>query len=209
MKLARILIADDHQMFSQGLAALLAGTFEVVGSVADGQTLVGEAERLKPDVILLDISMPVLNGLDAARILSSASPPPRVIFLTMHADKRLLTEAFRAGASGYVLKQSAGDELIHAIQEVTSGNIYISPQLSSDKETSSPKIEDKKKKNLTPRQREVLQLISEGMTMKEIAKELGISTRTAESYKYDMMSDLGVTTTAELIQYAIKLGLSK
>jgi DNA-binding NarL/FixJ family response regulator len=209
MKLPRILIADDHQMFSQGLAALLAGTFEIVGSVADGQTLVDEAARLKPDVILLDISMPMLNGLDAARKLSSTSEPARVIFLTMHADKRLLTEAFRAGASGYVLKQSAGDELIHAIQHVLAGNKYISPQLSSDKQSSTDGLEDRHTKTLTPRQREVLQLIIEGLTMKEIANKLGISTRTAESYKYDMMSELGVTTTAELIQYAIKLGMSK
>lgn len=205
MKLPRILIADDHQMFSEGLAALLAGTFEIVGSVADGQTLVDEAERLKPDVILLDISMPVLNGLDAARKLSASSESARVVFLTMHADKRLLTEAFRAGASGYVLKQSAGEELIHAIQHVLAGNKYVSPQLSSDKDG----VEDRHSKNLTPRQREVLQLVIEGLTMKEIARKLGISTRTAESYKYDMMSDLGVTTTAELIQYAIKLGMSK
>lgn len=209
MKLPRILIADDHQMFSQGLAALLSGTFEIVGSVADGQTLVEEAERLKPDVILLDISMPVLNGLDAARKLSSTSEPGQVIFLTMHADTRLLTEAFRAGASGYVLKQSAGDELIHAIQQVLAGNKYISPQLTSDQESGKKGFADRHKKNLTPRQREVLQLIIEGLTMKEIAKNLGISTRTAESYKYDMMSDLDVSTTAELIQYAIKLGMSK
>lgn len=209
MKLPRILIADDHQMFSEGLAALLAGTFDVVGSVADGQTLLNEAERLKPDVILLDISMPVLNGLDAARRLSSTSEPAHVIFLTMHADTRLLTEAFRAGASGYVLKQSAGEELIHAIQHVIAGNKYISPQLSRDKNASADGVEDRHSKNLTPRQREVLQLVIEGLTMKEIARKLGISTRTAESYKYDMMSDLGVTTTAELIQYAIKLGMSK
>ncbi len=208
MKLPRILIADDHKMFSQGLAALLAGTFEVVGSVADGQTLIDEAERLKPDVILLDISMPVLNGLDAARRLSSTSAAS-VIFLTMHADKRLLTEAFRAGASGYVLKQSAGDELIHAIQHVIAGNKYISPQLSTDNQTGGGGVEDRQSKNLTPRQREVLQLVIEGLTMKEIARKLGISTRTAESYKYDMMSELGVTTTAELIQYAVKLGMAK
>ena len=209
MKLPRILIADDHQMFSQGLAALLSGSFEIVGSVADGQTLVEEAERLKPDVILLDISMPVLNGLDAARKLSASSETTRVIFLTMHADTRLLTEAFRAGASGYVLKQSAGDELIHAIQEVIDGNKYISPQLSSDKKAGTDGLDDRQTRTLTPRQREVLQLIIEGLTMKEIAKNLGISTRTAESYKYDMMSELGVTTTAELIQYAVKLGMSK
>ena len=209
MKLPRILIADDHQLFSQGLAGLLSGTFEIVGSVADGQTLVEEAERLKPDVILLDISMPVLNGLDAARKLSSRLETTRVIFLTMHADTRLLTEAFRAGASGYVLKQSAGDELIHAIQQVIAGKRYISPQLSSEKKAGADGLDDRQTRSLTPRQREVLQLIIEGLTMKEIAKNLGISTRTAESYKYDMMSELGVTTTAELIQYAVKLGMSK
>jgi len=206
MQRAKILIADDHQMFSQGLAALLDSAFEVVGAVRDGETLIAEALRLQPHVALVDISMPVLNGLDAARRLSTEMPGTKIIFVTMHADMRLITEAFRAGADGYVLKQSAGEELISAIQQVLDGQQYISPVLSDEGERLTL-LNEAKKTNLTPRQREVLRLISEGYTMKEVAQSLGISTRTVESYKYEMMSDLGVETTAELIQYAIKLGL--
>ena len=197
-------------MFSQGLAGLLDGLFEIVGTVADGQSLILEAPRLKPDVILVDISMPVMNGLDAARILSADLPDSRIIFLTMHADRRLFTEALRAGASGYVVKQSAGEELIFAIEQVMAGHKYVSPIVSSSEERRNSFVgSDKQAKDLTRRQREVLELISEGMTMKEIAHRLGISTRTAESYKYEMMSELKVDTTAELIQYAVKLGLPK
>ncbi|HEY6802336.1 MAG TPA: response regulator transcription factor [Pyrinomonadaceae bacterium] len=207
MKQIRILIADDHQMFSQGLAALLESVFAVIGIVGDGQRLIETAIRLQPDVILVDISMPVLNGLDAAQKLSAAIPKTKIVFLTMHADVRLMTEAFRAGAAGYVLKQSAGEELICAIQQVVEGKQFISPLLSAEIERGTS-LTETKKTNLTPRQREVLRLISEGYTMKQTAQSLGISTRTAESYKYEMMTELGVATTAELIQYAIKLGLS-
>jgi DNA-binding NarL/FixJ family response regulator len=149
-----------------------------------------------------------LNGLDAVRRLESTASS-KVIFLTMHADARLLAEAFRCGGSGYVLKQSAGEELIFAIRQVMEGNQYVSPPIASDlNQTPGERSDERQKMNLTPRQREVLQLLTEGCTMKQIAGRLGISTRTAESYKYDMMSGLGVETTAELIQYAIKLGLT-
>jgi DNA-binding NarL/FixJ family response regulator len=207
MTRARILIADDHKMFAQGLIGLLEDEFELVGTVPDGQTLIEEAVRLKPDVILVDISMPVLNGLDAIRKLDP-NTEAKIVFLTMHADSRLLAEAFRCGGDAYVLKQSAGEELIFAIRQVLDGNKFISPAIATEGNQNASSQTAPKRMNLTPRQREVLRLLSEGATMKQIAQRLGISTRTAESYKYDMMSHLGVETTAELIQYAVKLGLT-
>lgn len=201
-----ILIADDHKMFSQGLAGLLEDEFDLVGSVENGQALIDEALRLKPDLIIVDISMPVLNGLDAVRRLSQNHIGAKVVFLTMHADTRLLREAFQCGGVGYVLKQSAGEELLFALRQVMSGQNYISPSIEKDlKKETTP--DEKQHFNLTPRQREVLQLLCAGYTMKEIANQLNISTRTAETYKYQIMEGLGVESTAELIQYAVKIGL--
>jgi DNA-binding NarL/FixJ family response regulator len=206
-----ILIADDHKMFAQGLAGLLEDEFELVGMVDNGQALIDEVDRLEPDLILVDISMPVLNGLDAVRRLTQKHAAARVVFLTMHSDTRLLREAFQCGGVGYVLKQSAGEELLFALRQVMAGRKYISPTIEKEKERESqtlPASTHKQHFNLTPRQREVLQLLSAGHTMKEIASRLNISTRTAESYKYQIMEGLGVQSTAELIQYAIKLGLT-
>lgn len=201
-----ILIADDHKMFAQGLAGLLEDEFDLVGSVENGQALLDEALRLKPDLIIVDISMPVLNGLDAVRRLSQNNIGSKVVFLTMHADTRLLREAFQCGGVGYVLKQSAGEELLFALRQVMSGQIYMSPSI--EKEVNTETTPDEKQHfNLTPRQREVLQLLCSGYTMKEIANQLNISTRTAETYKYQIMEGLGVESTAELIQYAVKIGL--
>jgi DNA-binding NarL/FixJ family response regulator len=166
---------------------------------------------VQPDLILVDISMPVLNGLDAVRRLMQKHSTAKVVFLTMHADTRLLREAFQSGGVGYVLKQSAGEELLFALREVMAGRKYISPTIEKEreKESQTPTAAVYKENfTLTPRQREVLQLLSAGYTMKEIASRLNISTRTAESYKYQIMEGLGVQTTAELIQYAIKLGLT-
>ena len=196
-------------MFAEGLASLLEDDFELVGIVSDGRALVEEATRLSPEVIVVDISMPVINGLDAIRQLKQTGSPAKVLFLTMHADARLLSEAFRCGALGYVLKQSAGEDLVFAIREVIAGRRYITPTIAEEWKESKSTVVESKHFNLTPRQREVLTLLSAGHTMKEIATQLGISTRTAESHKYEMMADLGVETTAELIQYAIKLGLTK
>lgn len=204
----KLLLADDHAMFSQGLQSLLEDEFDLVGAVGDGQALV-EAALLKPDVIVVDISMPVMNGFDAVRQLKKQGVTAKIIFLTMHADDRLLAEAFRCGGSGYVLKQSAGEELIAAIRQVLAGHKYVTPLIASEwAEDVSKRVRGTEKLTLTPRQREVLQLVIEGCTMKEIATRLGISTRTAESHKYEMMEGLGVETTAELIQYAVKLGLT-
>lgn len=210
MTRTRILIADDHKMFAQGLQGLLEDEFELLGIVPDGQALVDAAEMLHPDVIVVDISMPVLNGLDAIRRLKEQGNSARVIFLTMHADDRLLAEAFRCGGSAYVLKQSAGEELIHAIRQVLAGEKYVTPLIASEwVQNLADQVDRTQKLTLTPRQREVLQLIIEGCTMKEIANRLGISTRTAESHKYEIMEGFGVESTAELVQYALKLGLTK
>lgn len=209
MSLPKLLLADDHIMFSQGLQSLLEGEFDLVGVVGDGQALVEAAIRLDPDVIVVDISMPVMNGFDAVRQLKRQGVTAKIIFLTMHADDRLLAEAFRCGGSGYVLKQSAGEELIAGIREVLAGNKYVTPLIATEwAEDVSKRVKATQKLTLTPRQREVLQLVIEGCTMKEIATRLGISTRTAETHKYEMMEGLGVETTAELIQYAVKLGLT-
>jgi DNA-binding NarL/FixJ family response regulator len=205
----KILLADDHTMFVQGLQSLLEDEFELVGTVPDGQALVEAAHQLDPDVIIVDISMPGLNGFDAVRQLKKEGMPVKIIFLTMHADESLVAEAFRCGGSGYILKQSAGEELISAIGQVLGGHEYVTPLLARESARGESKRMDVTQKlKLTPRQREVLQLIIEGCTMKEIAARLGISTRTAESHKYEMMEGLGVESTAELIQYAIKLGLT-
>lgn len=210
MSRTRILLADDHKMFAQGLRGLLEDEFDLVGSVENGQALVDVARELAPDVIVADISMPVLNGLDAVRKLREQGVTAKVIFLTMHADDRLLAEAFRCGGAGYVLKQSAGEELILAIRQVLAGHKYVTPLLAREwAEDVSKKINRSKKLTLTPRQREVLQLVIEGCTMKEVASRMGISTRTAESHKYEMMEGLGVDSTAELIQYAVKLGITE
>jgi len=211
MKINRttVLLADDHKMFAQGLRALLEDEFDLVGSVENGQALVDAAAKSNPDVIVVDISMPVMNGLDAVRQLKERRIPAKIIFLTMHADDRLLAEAFRCGGSGYVLKQSAGEELILAIKQVLAGHKYVTPLLAKEwVEDVSKGIDVRKKLALTPRQREVLRLIIEGCTMKEVANRMGISTRTAESHKYEMMEGMGVDSTAELIQYAVKIGLT-
>ena len=210
MNRTKILLADDHKMFAQGLRALLEDEFELVGTVENGQALVDAAGQFNPDVIVADISMPVMNGLDAVRKLKEQGVTAKVIFLTMHADDRLLAEAFRCGGSGYVLKQSAGEELIVAIRQVLAGRKYVTPMLAKEwAQEVSKGIDGQKKVTLTPRQREVLKLVIEGCTMKEVANRMGISTRTAESHKYEMMEGLGVDSTAELIQYAIKIGLTE
>jgi DNA-binding NarL/FixJ family response regulator len=205
MKRIRLLIADDHVMFAQGLVSLLRDEFELLGTAGNGEELVEATLQLNPDVILVDISMPVLNGFDAVRRIRESGNEARIIFLTMHDDATLLSEAFRCGASGYILKQSAGEELANAIREVAHGNSYVSPLITDL--PGEPLPPHTQKTTITPRQREVLELISRGLTMKEIASQLNISTRTAESHKYEMMQTLGVETTAELIRYSLRLGL--
>lgn len=192
-------------LFAEGLQSLLRDEFELLGTVANGKELVEATHRLDPEVILVDISMPVLNGFDAVRRIRKEGNSAKVIFLTMHDDETLVAEAFRCGGSGYVLKQAAGEELVTAIREVAQGNNYLTPLVTS--KPVEPLASGPSRLTLTPRQREVLKLISGGLTMKEIAVELNISTRTAESHKYEMMQAIGVETTAELIRYALRLGL--
>jgi DNA-binding NarL/FixJ family response regulator len=205
-----VLLADDHTIVTEGLKSILDPEFELVGTAEDGRALLAAAEKLQPDVIVADITMPRLNGLDAVRALKKRNHRTKVIFLTMHSDPELATEAFRVGASGYLLKQSAGEELITAIHTVLQGEVYVTPELKQEvleafmRAGSDP---DRTSMELTARQREVLQLVAEGHTMKEIASALNVSTRTVETHKYDVMEKLGIETTAELIQYAIKRGI--
>ena len=203
----KVLLADDHAIVAEGLATLLKDHFDLLETVGDGSALIDAARKLRPDVIVTDMAMPVLSGLEALRRLKATRNEAKVIFLTMHADAQLATEAFRAGASGYVLKQSAGEELIAAIQEVLRGRTYLTPLITKNvianlTESTPPTVK------LTPRQREVLRLIADGRRMKEIGAILELSTRTVESHKYEMMRALGVQSTAELVRYAIQIGLA-
>lgn len=204
---AKILLADDHAIVAEGLATLLKDDFEFVGAVRDGNELVEAARKLRPDVIVADIAMPVLSGMEALRRLKAIKSEAKVIFLTMHADAQLAGEAFRAGASGYVLKNSAGEELITAIDEVLQGRTYLTPLMTKDVIENLTAPPPSAQPKLTPRQRDVLRLIAEGRRMKEIASALGLSTRTVETHKYEMMRGLGVESTAELVRYAIQIGL--
>jgi DNA-binding NarL/FixJ family response regulator len=206
----KVLLADDHRMFTDALASLLKESFDLVGIARDGRSLVEEAIRLKPDVIVADIFMPVLNGIDAAQQLKSRGLESKIIFLTMQADPKVAAQAFRAGAFGFVSKESAGEELFQAIENAVQGRAYVTPLI--EKGMIDLLIEAKNsgsgtEPDLTPRQREVLQLVAEGRTMKEIAEILSISARTAETHKYETMQVLGVQTTAELVHWAIRLGL--
>jgi DNA-binding NarL/FixJ family response regulator len=209
MALPKVLLADDHKIVAQGLESLLKDSFNLVGTVSDGHTLLEAAIRLKPDVVVTDISMPLLNGLDAVRQFRSRGIEAKVVFLTMHADANLAAEAFRAGGTAFLLKQSAGEELIQAIREILQGRAYLTPLIAKDMISvlMEAKEEPREESNLTSRQREVLQLIAEGKTMKEVAGVLNISARTAETHKYEIMRVLGVKTTAEMIPHAIRLHL--
>ena len=202
-----VLLADDHPVVAEGLASLLRDEFTLVGTMTDGAGLLEAARRLRPDVIVTDISMPRMSGLDALRRLRGEGLNVKVVFLTVHADVRLASEALRAGAAGFVLKDAAGKELIAAIREVLRGRTYVTPRLAPHVLASLARPETPSDR-LTVRQREVLRLIAEGRTMKEIGAALGLSTRTVEGHKYQMMQVLGVETTAELIRHALEHGLA-
>jgi len=210
MKKPRVLLADDHKIVIEGLKNLLRDEFEIVGSVEDGRALVKQASTLHPEVIVADISMPQLNGIEAARQIKKIDNNIRIVFLTMHPDATYAANAFEAGASGFVLKHSASSELIKAIHDAIKGRTYVSPLVAGDlirsyQEGDSPG--KKMFKKLSPRQREILQLLAEGKSAKEIASKLNISTRTVEFHKYKMMEQLNFKTSTELLQYAIKHGL--
>src|SRR5262245_2168419 len=201
----RVLLADDHALLLGAFEKLLADECEVVGQVSDGRALVAAAEQLKPDLVILDISMPLLNGLDAGRQIKQKVRNTKLIFLTMNEDADLAAEAFRAGASGYLLKRSAASELMTAIREVMQGRSYVTPLVTEGLVGSLIKADVRKSGGeLTSRQREVLQLLAEGRSMKEIAALLNLTPRTVAFHKYRMMEQLKLKSTAELIQYAVK-----
>ena len=208
----RLLIADDHQIFAEGLKRLLSPDFDIVGAVQNGRELVAAAEKLRPDVIVADISMPMLNGIEAVMQIKKVHPEIKIVFLTMHPDAAYAVSAFKAGASGYVLKHSAPDELVTAIREALKGSAYVTPLIAGKLlhfyESGSHPGADKAL-SLTSRQREVLQLLAEGHSAKEIASILNISIKTVEYHKYQAMEDLGIKTTAELIRYAVKQGIAE
>ncbi len=211
MKRTRVLLADDHKIILDGLSGLLESEFELVGRVEDGRALVSAAEKLRPDVIVVDISMPLLNGIEAVRQIKKVDPQVKVVFLTMHPDVTYAIRAFEVGASGYVLKHSASSELLTAIHEAIKGRTYVTPMIAGElvqsyKEGSHQHLDENQQ--LTQRQLEILQLLAEGASVKEISEILKISPRTVEFHKYTLMSKLKLKTTAALVQYAIKHGIT-
>ena len=201
----RILLADDHTLVVEAFKKLLEPEFEIVGIVADGKTLLTAALALKPDVAVIDIGMPLLNGMDAGRELRKLAPQIKLIALTMSEDYQLAAEALRQWASGYLLKKSAASELVKAIREVLKGKPYVTPRVAKhvfDEFLREPRPDHIK--TLTPRQREVLQLLAEGHTMKEVATLLHVTTRTIAFHKYRIMEDFGIHTNADLVKFAIK-----
>jgi DNA-binding NarL/FixJ family response regulator len=201
---ARILLADDHSLVAAGLCKLLEAEFDLVGAVGDGWALVAAAKKERPDVILLDISMPLLNGVEAARQLQVAVPTAKLIFVTVHSDSPYVVEAFRAGASGYLLKRSAASELVTAIHDVLNGNLYVTPLIAKSALDGILKVAEKQGPLLSARQREVLQLVAEGHSAKEIAGILRISSKTVEFHKSCIMKKLDLHSTAELTRYALE-----
>ncbi len=210
MNKARILIADDHQILAEGIRGLLDSEFEVVGVVSNGRELVASAIQQQPDVIVADITMPELNGIDAVVKLRKAGVTAKVVFLTMHRDVAYARRAIEAGATGYVLKHSVSSELVTAIHEALKGQTYITPAIAGellDSYRNGDATADTVSQQLTPRQREVLQLVAEGLSAKEVAATLKISVRTAEAHKAHILEALEMRSTAELVQYAIRNGI--
>jgi DNA-binding NarL/FixJ family response regulator len=202
----RVLLADDHTLLLEAFEKLLEHDYTVVGTVTDGRALLSAAAELMPDVIMLDIAMPLLNGLDAARQLKKTMPKVKLIFLTMNEDPSVANEALRAGASGYLLKTSALSELSKAIHEALCGRLYVTPLIAQGMEQASrlQPADDRGIPQLTPRQREVLQLLAEGRSMKEAAKILNVTPRTVAFHKYRMMEALSLKNNADLFQYALR-----
>jgi len=206
LKRPRVLLADDHQMLVDALRRVLEPRCEVVGTVGDGRALLEAAAKLQPDIVVLDIGMPELNGLDAARQLKRTLPKVRLIFLTMNQDPYLVGEAFRAGASAFLMKQAAALELTDAIERVLKGGSYVTPSATEGLTEISLRAPGSREHapEPTPRQREVIQLLAEGRSMKEVASALKITTRTVAAHKYGVMKLLQLKTNADLVQYAIK-----
>ncbi len=204
----RILLADDHEIFRQGLRALLERQgFHVAGEAGDGHAAIQMATQLTPDVAVVDLAMPLLNGLDAAREITRVSPRTRTILLTMHAEDPYVTRALQAGIRGYVLKTQAAEDLVQAIREVNRGAVYLSPGVSETVVEAYLAKRDIPPDPLTPREHQVLQLIAEGKTTKEVAALLGVSVKTAESHRMRIMAKLNIHETAGLVRYAVREGL--
>jgi DNA-binding NarL/FixJ family response regulator len=209
MSRVRLLLADDHRIVAEGLRSLLVSEFDLVGMVEDGRAMVDAARLLRPDVIVADITMPHLNGIEALEEIKKFDPHVRVIFLTMHRDIAYARRALDVGAMGFVLKHSAPEELVLAVRAAARGHTYITPTLAGElvraltgtQDTSDPIA------SLTLRQREILRLLVDGLTAKEIGSSLRISARTVEDHKYRMLESLGVSSNAELIHFAIKHGI--
>lgn len=210
MKTVTVLLADDHRIVAEGLKRLLEPEFELIGVVEDGRALLAAARKLQPDVIVSDISMPELNGVEALEELKKLIPEVRVVFLTMHHNVAYARQAMAAGALGYVLKHSAAEELILAVRAAAAGRTFVSPAIAGEL-LESLRAGDGPNANpaarLTLRQREILRLLVDGHSAKAIAARLDISPRTVEFHKYAMMETLGVTTTAELIRFALQSGV--
>lgn len=210
MKRPRILLADDHRMVVEGLKSLLSDEFELVGIAADGRELVALAKKLQPDVIVADVTMPQLNGIDALSRLNQDNPDVRVVFLTMHQNSAYARRALEAGASGFVVKHSAPAELVMAIRAALKGKTFLTPALAGEvlqDMRQKPSATGKGDRPITPRQRQILQLLAEGKSAKEIAEMLSISSRTVEFHKYQIMEAHDLHSSAELIHFAIKRGI--
>jgi DNA-binding NarL/FixJ family response regulator len=204
----RLLLADDHDLVRQGLKALLERQgFQVVCEASDGQEALRLAAKDKPDVAIMDISMPIMNGLDAAREMTKSSPKTKVILLTQHDEDQYVTEALRAGVKGYVLKNQAAVDFVHAIQEVCRGSVYLSPSISRTVVDAYLSKTYDSTDHLSGRERQVLQLVGEGKSTKDVAVQLGISVKTAESHRARLMKKLDIHETASLVRYAIRRGL--
>jgi DNA-binding NarL/FixJ family response regulator len=212
MNRPRVLLADDHRMVAEGLKNLLAEDFELVGTVENGHALLAAAKKYRPDVIVADITMPKLNGFDALHQLKKQNPEIKVVFLTMHQDRAYARRALEAGAAGFVVKHAASDELVMAIHAALKGKTFITPALTGDVLRDiqhSAKEKKDGKGSITARQREILQLLAEGRSAKQIAQRLSISARTVEFHKYQMMESHGLHSSAELVHFAIKHGIVK
>lgn len=209
MRRSTVLLADDHRMLLDAFTKVLEPEFEIIGTVEDGRQLLDVAAKLKPDVIVLDISMPLLNGLAACERLRKSVPGTKLIFLTVNEDPEIVAEAFRLGANGYLLKTSAASELVEAIRQALLGRTYVTPLVTRSMVDTLMKgpAEKTNRAKLTPRQKEVVQLIAEGYSMKEVARMLDISPRTVAFHKYRVMEDQHLEKHADLIRFAIKKGI--
>ncbi len=207
MTRATLLLADDHAVIIEGLRHILEAHFDVVGTAVDGMTLVTSAKELRPDIVIVDVCMPRLNGIDAARRIRAANPDTKIVFLSMHTDAVYVSEALAAGGSAYVLKSSAGFEILAAVREVLEGGTFVTPAIDHRVVQSGAGSAEKAGGSLSPRRLQVVRMIAEGRRTKEIAEALHISPRTVEFHRYHAMESLGLHTIAEIVQYAIRNGL--